>query len=104
MAVMAAGAILHLFLPTVADSRGHCNVIGNPIMPVIEITANPQTVSSMPEHIDLDVSGLLQRTNRLENAGDDLMQLISRTINGRLTTSELLGRREFDLTKLHRSG
>ena len=47
----AAGFVVHLF-PT-----GQGNVIGNPIEPVIKLTANPKTARTMVEHIDLDVSG-----------------------------------------------
>lgn len=93
----AAGAVLHLF-PT-----GQGNIIGNPIVPVIKITANPLTAETMEEHIDLDVSGLLRRQYNLREAGDRLMALIDRTINGRLTSAELLGHREFVITKLYRS-
>jgi (2R)-sulfolactate sulfo-lyase subunit beta len=93
----AAGAVLHLF-PT-----GQGNVIGNPIEPVIKVTANPKTAATMAEHIDVDVSGLLSRELRLEEAGDVLMGNVVRTINGRLTAAEVLGHREFSLTKLYRS-
>jgi (2R)-sulfolactate sulfo-lyase subunit beta len=57
----------------------------------------------MSEHIDLDVSGLLWREYNLREAGDRLMALIDRTINGRLTCAESLGHREFVITKLYRS-
>jgi (2R)-sulfolactate sulfo-lyase subunit beta len=93
----AAGAVLHLF-PT-----GQGNIIGNPIVPVIKITANPLTASTMEEHIDMDVSGLLLREYNLHTAGDNLMTLIDRTINGRFTCAESLGHREFVITKLYRS-
>lgn len=93
----AGGAVLHLF-PT-----GQGNIIGNPIVPVIKITANPLTARTMSEHIDLDVSGLLWREYNLREAGDRLMTLIDRTINGRLTCAESLGHREFVITKLYRS-
>jgi (2R)-sulfolactate sulfo-lyase subunit beta len=93
----AAGAVLHLF-PT-----GQGNIIGNPLIPVIKITANPLTARTMTEHIDLDVSGLLRREYTLREAGDQLMALIDRTINGRLTCAEALGHREFVMTKLYRS-
>lgn len=93
----AAGAVLHLF-PT-----GQGNIVGNPIEPVIKITANPLTARTMSEHIDLDVSGLLWREYNLQEAGDRLMALIDRTINGRLTCAETLGHREFIITKLYRS-
>jgi (2R)-sulfolactate sulfo-lyase subunit beta len=93
----AAGAVLHLF-PT-----GQGNIIGNPIEPVIKVTANPNTAATMREHIDVDVKGLLSREISLEEAGDALMETICRTINGRLTSAEALGHREFVMTKLYRS-
>ena len=93
----AGGAALHLF-PT-----GQGNVIGNPIEPVIKITANPHTARTMAEHIDVDVSGLLTLEYGLSEAGDQLMALCDRVINGRLTCAEALGHREFSFTKLYQS-
>jgi len=96
--LMAAGGyVIHTF-PT-----GQGNVIGNPIVPVIKITGNPKTMRTMPEHIDVDVSGVLKRTMTIPQAGDALIENIVRTANGRLTASEALGHREFSLTKLYRS-
>jgi (2R)-sulfolactate sulfo-lyase subunit beta len=93
----AAGAVVHLF-PT-----GQGNIVGNPIEPVIKLTANATTATMMSEHVDLDVSDLLLRRLRLDEAGDRLMELLSRTANGRLTAAEALGHREFVMTKLYRS-
>ncbi len=93
----AAGAVIHLF-PT-----GQGNVIGNPIVPVIKVTANPITAKTMPEHIDLDVSGLLRGAEDLAGAGERLWDLVLRIAGGRLTCAEALGHREFVITKLYRS-
>jgi len=93
----ASGAVLHLF-PT-----GQGNVIGNPIEPVIKLSGNPLTCSTMSEHIDLDVSPILRGEMTLDEAGDRLIELMVRTCNGRLTAAEALGHREFVLTKLYRS-
>ncbi len=93
----AAGAVLHLF-PT-----GQGNIVGHPLEPVIKITANPVTASTMSEHIDLDVSGLLRLEYPLAEAGDRLMAMAERTINGRLTAAEAIRHREFVITKLYRS-
>ena len=93
----AAGFTVHLF-PT-----GQGNVIGNPIEPVIKLTANPSTAETMKEHIDLDVSGILKRELNLDQAGDGLIDITVRTANGRSTCAESLGHREFVLTKLFRS-
>jgi (2R)-sulfolactate sulfo-lyase subunit beta len=93
----AGGAVIHLF-PT-----GQGNVIGNPLVPVVKISGNPLTVSTMREHIDLDVSGLLTREIDLTAAGERLLALVVRTANGRLCAAESLGHREFVMTKLYRS-
>jgi (2R)-sulfolactate sulfo-lyase subunit beta len=93
----ASGAVVHLF-PT-----GQGNVIGNPIEPVIKLSGNPKTVKFMSEHIDLDVSKILQGEMTMDEAGDALLDIIVRTANGRLTAAEALGHREFVMTKLYRS-
>jgi (2R)-sulfolactate sulfo-lyase subunit beta len=93
----AGGFVVHLF-PT-----GQGNIIGNPIEPVIKLTANPKTARTMPEHIDLDVSGILKREMTLDEAGDKLIDIMIRTCNGRLTCAEALGHREFVMTKLYQS-
>ena len=96
--LMAAGGyVLHTF-PT-----GQGNVIGNPIVPVIKITANPRTIRTMSEHVDVDVSGILRRDMTIDQAGDALIEMIRRTANGRNTAAEALGHREFSMTKLYRS-
>jgi (2R)-sulfolactate sulfo-lyase subunit beta len=93
----ASGATVHLF-PT-----GQGNVIGNPILPVIKLSANPITCSTMTEHIDLDCSAILRGELTHEDAGAQLLDMVVRTANGRLTCAEVLGHREFVLTKLYRS-
>jgi (2R)-sulfolactate sulfo-lyase subunit beta len=96
--LMAAGGyVIHTF-PT-----GQGNVIGNPIVPVIKISANPRTVRTMGEHIDVDVTGILRRDMTIDQAGDALIDSIVRTANGRATAAEALGHREFVMTKLYRS-
>ncbi len=91
----ASGAVVHLF-PT-----GQGNIIGNPIVPVIKLSANPLTCQTMGEHIDLDVSAILRGEMTLDEAGDRLIEYMIRTCNGRLTAAEALGHREFVLTKLY---
>ena len=93
----ASGYVVHFF-PT-----GQGNVIGNPIIPVIKLCANPRTVRTMSEHIDHDCSGLLQREKNLDQTGEELLEVMLRTCNGRLTAAEALGHREFVLTRLYES-
>jgi len=93
----ASGYAVHFF-PT-----GQGNVIGNPILPVIKITANPRTQRTMSEHIDVDVTGLLQKRMNMHDAGEALLDCMLRTAEGELTAAELLGHREFSLTRLYES-
>jgi (2R)-sulfolactate sulfo-lyase subunit beta len=93
----AAGFTVHFF-PT-----GQGNVIGNPILPVIKLCANPRTVRTMAEHIDVDVTGITRKELTMDQAGDKLLECMFRTANGRLTAAEALGHREFVLTRLYES-
>ncbi len=93
----AAGSVVHFF-PT-----GQGNVIGNPIVPVIKLCANPLTVATMSEHIDVDLTGLLRLEINLDQAADKAMDVLERTIRGRLTAAEALRHNEFVLTKLYES-
>jgi len=93
----AAGAVLHLF-PT-----GQGNIVGNPVTPVIKMSANPLTVKTMSEHIDVDLSGLLRFEINLDEAADKTMGVMAQTINGRLVSAETLRHDDFVLTKLYRS-
>lgn len=93
----AAGYVVHFF-PT-----GQGNVIGNPILPVIKICANPRTMRTMSEHIDVDVTGILRREMDMSQAGDVLLEMMLRTANGRQTAAEALGHREFAMTRLYES-
>lgn len=93
----AAGSVVHFF-PT-----GQGNIIGNPVIPVIKLSANPLTVATMSEHIDVDLSAMLRIEMNLDQAADAALQLLERTINGRMTCAEVLRHNEFVLTKLYRS-
>jgi len=93
----AAGSVVHFF------ATGQGNVVGNPIVPVIKLCANPVTVRTMSEHIDVDLSDMLKLKLSLDEAADKLMEVLVRTVNGRLTAAEVLRHDEFVLTKLYRS-
>ena len=93
----AAGFVVHFF-PT-----GQGNIIGNPILPVIKLSANPRTVRTMNEHVDVDVSGILRREMNLDQAGDLLLDMMFHTCQGRYTAAEALGHREFVMTRLYES-
>lgn len=93
----AGGSVLHFF------TTGQGNIIGNPIIPVMKISANPLTVSTMPEHIDVDITAMLRLEMTLDQAADAVMEEMAHNINGRLTAAEALRHEEFVITKLFRS-
>ena len=52
---------------------------------------------------EVSMDTLLQREISLDQAGDQLLECLLRTANGRLTAAEALGHREFVLTRLFES-
>ena len=68
---------------------------GNPIAPVIKITGNVRTGVSMRDNIDLDVSGVLDRSETLDAAAGRLFDEILAVCSGRDTAAERLGHGEF---------
>lgn len=93
----AGGSVLHFF------TTGQGNIIGHPIIPVMKISANPLTVGTMPEHVDVDITAMLRLEMTLDEAADKIMEMMARNINGRLTAAEALRHNEFVITKLYRS-
>ncbi len=93
----AGGSVLHFF------TTGQGNIIGHPTIPVMKISANPLTVETMSEHIDVDITDLLRLQMTLDEAADKTMAMMERTVNGRLTAAEALRHNEFVITKLYRS-
>jgi altronate dehydratase large subunit len=68
---------------------------GNPIAPVIKITGNARTAVSMADNIDLDVSGVLDNRETLDEAAARLFETVLAVCGGQATASERLGFREF---------
>jgi (2R)-sulfolactate sulfo-lyase subunit beta len=93
-AMAAAGAVMNVFV------TGKGNNVGNPINPVVKICANPRTCRLVPEHIDVDVSGVITRDITLEQAADKIIDCIVKTARGRFTATEALKHDEFALTRL----
>jgi altronate dehydratase large subunit len=64
---------------------------GFPIAPVIKISANAGTCAFLAEHIDLDISGVLARTQTLIEAGEGIFRKILAVASGEQTKAEILG-------------
>lgn len=93
----AGGSVLHFF------TTGQGNIIGNPIIPVMKVTANPLTIETMSEHVDVDLSAMLRLEMDLDEAADSVLDVMAHTVRGKLTAAEALRHNEFVLTKLYRS-
>jgi altronate dehydratase large subunit len=92
--MVAGGATLVIF------TTGRGTPTGNPIAPVIKVTANPQTARKMRENIDFDASTVILGQETIEQAGERLFRLVIDVARGRPTKAELLGFREFMIHKI----
>ena len=72
--------------------------IGNPILPVIKVCANPDTYRRMQDDMDVDAGRILEGRATLDVVGREIVDLIVRVGNGQATRSEELGHQEFILT------
>ena len=84
-AMVAGGAQVVVF------SSGRGTPTGNPIAPVIKITGNKLTFAKMEDNIDSDASPLIYGQRTLEELGDDLLQMVVDTANGKQTKAEVPG-------------
>jgi altronate dehydratase large subunit len=68
---------------------------GNPIAPVIKITANARTAVTMADNTDVDVSGVITENASLDSAADRVLSEVLAVCSGAPTAAERLGHREF---------
>lgn len=68
---------------------------GNPIAPVIKITGNARTAQTMADNTDLDVSGVLEHAESMDEAAERLLAEVVAVCSGKETAAERLGHREF---------
>jgi altronate dehydratase large subunit len=68
---------------------------GNPVAPVIKITGNARTARQMADNIDLDVSGVIDDRETLDEAADRLFAEVLAVSSGKLAAAEVLRHREF---------
>jgi len=95
MAGLAAGGVQVMVFTT-----GRGTPTGNPIMPVIKVTANRRTADRMADNIDLDLSGVIEGTLSIEEAGGRILDEILAVAGGKLTKAEQLGHTEFSIYRV----
>src|SRR5690606_7801245 len=92
--MVAGGSQVILF------TTGRGTPTGNPIAPVIKVTANPATAKAMADNIDVDASPVLFGQARIDDMGEAIFQLILEVARGKQTKAELLGHHEFSINRL----
>lgn len=90
----AGGAQIAVF------TTGRGTPIGNPIMPVIKVTGNPETYGKMTCDMDFDASGVITRGESADALGQELLEQILRTAGGEKTKSEILKMNEIGISRL----
>jgi len=95
MSGLAAGGVQVMVFTT-----GRGTPTGNPIMPVIKVTANRRTAERMADNIDLDLSGVIEGALAIERAGERIFDEILDVANGKLTKAERLGHTEFSIYRM----
>ncbi len=95
MVGLAAGSV-----QTTVFTTGRGTPTGNPIMPVIKVTANRRTAERMADNIDLDLSGVIDGTLSLSEAGQRILDETLAVAGGKLTKAERLGHAEFSIHRI----
>ncbi len=73
----------------VVFTTGRGNTIGNPVAPVMKVTANVDTYHHMLDNHDVDMSAVVAGDRSLEEQADITLQEIIKVMNGKLTKAEI---------------
>ena len=84
-AKVAGGCQLIIF------TTGRGNPVGNPIAPVLKVTANKDTFDKMRDNIDLYFGEVLEGNRSINDLGDEVLEQVIRVANGRRTKAEVYG-------------
>ncbi|SHM25205.1 altronate dehydratase large subunit [Caldanaerovirga acetigignens] len=84
-------------------TTGRGTPTGHPICPVIKITGNPQTWEKMQDDIDINASPIVLGEKTLDEIGEEIFKYLIDVINGKLAKAEVMGHREFGITRISMS-
>ena len=85
-------------------TTGKGNNVGNPICPVVKITANKETCKNSGENIDVDISDVIYGNLSLQAAADRIEEYMVCVADGEYTAAEILFHEEFAPTRLFQIG
>jgi altronate dehydratase large subunit len=92
---LAAGGVQVIIFTT-----GRGTPTGNPIVPVIKITANKATFEKMKDNIDIDISSIIEGKQSIEEAGEVILKEIAAVADGKTTKAEQLNHKECSIYKI----
>ena len=95
MDLISGGSQIVLFV------TGRGSVIGSPIAPLIKVTGNSQTYQRMIDDMDFDAGRVLTGGVGVEDAADELLDLVVRVAAGEMSKPEALGHREYFVMYKH---
>ena len=95
MDLIAAGSQIVLFV------TGRGSVIGSPIAPLVKVTGNSETYRRMREDMDFDAGRILTGELSLEQAAQELEEMIVNVATGEPSKPEALGHREYFVMYKH---
>jgi altronate hydrolase len=95
MDLVAAGAQIVLFI------TGRGSVIGSAISPLIKVTGNAETYRKMMGDMDFNAGRVLSGEVTLDQAAEELLNLVADVAAGQLSKPERLGHREYFLMYKH---
>ncbi|MEM0966307.1 MAG: UxaA family hydrolase [Verrucomicrobiota bacterium] len=95
MDLISSGAQIVLFV------TGRGSVIGSPISPLVKITGNSRTYARMKEDMDFDAGRVLTGEISLDDAAEELIELIVSIAAGEPSKPEAIGHREYFIPYKH---
>jgi altronate hydrolase len=95
MDLISVGSQIILFV------TGRGSVIGSPVAPLVKITGNPETFAKLSADMDFNAGSVLEGRRSLDEAADDLLQLVVDVAAGAPTKPERLGHREYFIPYKH---
>jgi altronate dehydratase large subunit len=79
---------------------GALNSIGNPVSPTVKICGNPSTCSTMPDHVDVDLSDVVTADTSIAQAGARVLAFLRDVAAGQETRCEVLGEVEVAISRI----
>jgi len=89
--MLASGAQIIVF------TTGCGTPVGSPIAPVIKVSSNNKTYELMKDNFDLNAGVIVDGEGTIQGVGRRIFDELLEVASGKLTRSEILGHREFDI-------